>query len=108
MYPMRRYASLLAQRHQLLRGGVVCFGAAAFGHHAAYGKLVSGDGFGEIPLRLHGDGDDPFAGTVLSTPGTGGKEEQKKKSEDGRTSGSSPREGEGGGDCRAVVFGWFS
>ncbi|MCS2420700.1 hypothetical protein NXW31_04605 [Bacteroides fragilis] len=59
-------------------------------------------------MRLHGDGDDPFAGTVLSTPGTGGKEEQKKKSEDGRISGSSPREGEGGGRLSAVVFGWFS
>ena len=77
------------QRYQLLRGGVVSLGAAAFGHHAAYGELISGNGFGEVPLRFHRDGDDPLSRIAFPVAGTGGKE-QEEKEENSLSSYSSP------------------
>lgn len=46
----------LAQLYQLLRGGIVSFGTAALRNHALYGKVCTGNSFGEVTQGLECDG----------------------------------------------------
>lgn len=46
----------LAQLYQLLGGGIISLGTAALGNHALYGKVFTGNGFGEVTQGLERDG----------------------------------------------------
>ncbi len=47
--------------YELLRRRVIGFRTCALGHHADYRKAVAGNGFGEVPQRLEGNGDNRFS-----------------------------------------------
>ena len=47
--------------YELLRRRVIGFRTCALGNHADYRKAVAGNGFGEVPQGLEGNGDNRFS-----------------------------------------------